>query len=71
MDKRRIKVKHFFCYQQEGDKLAQNIENFYNYELSPNDGIILDKNFTSTRERVHCFITYYFPEKMEDVNLHW
>ncbi|MBO5142337.1 MAG: hypothetical protein J6C46_04985 [Clostridia bacterium] len=71
MDKRRIKVKYFSGYPQAGDKLAQNIENFYNEELSPNDGIILDKNFTSTRERIHCFITYYFPEKIEDVNLHW
>ena len=73
MDKRQIKVKYFSCYHSsyEGEKLAQEIEDFYNNELSPNDGIILDKNFTSTKERVHCFITYYFPEKMEDVNLHW
>ena len=73
MDKRRIKVKYFSGYQSVcgGEELAQKIEDFYNDELSPNEGIILDKNFTSTKERIHCFITYYFPEKMEDVNLHW
>lgn len=73
MDKRQIKVKYFSCYQTdyEGEKLAQKIEDFYNNELSPNEGIILDKNFTSTKERIHCFITYYFPEKIEDVNFYW
>lgn len=73
MDKRRIKVKYFSGYQSAsgGEKLAQEIEDFYNNELSPNNGIILDKNFTSTQERVHCFITYYFQEKIKDMNFHW
>lgn len=73
MDKRRIKIKYFSSYHSdcEGEKLAQKIEDFYNNELSPNEGIILGEKFFASEQRIHCFITYYFPEKMEDVNLYW